>query len=213
VSENQPDKIRRRAAIKRMATAATAATALQATTLRSLGQSTNAVAARTLTDPDLIRPVVPWPKVLSKNELQTANALVDVIIPGDDQSASASAVGVAEFVDEWISAPYPIQEADKVQIRGGLSWLNAESRKRFDKDFAELSSQEKYQICDDICFVPTAKPEFQHAAQFFAKFRDLTASGFYTTKEGMKDLKYIGNIALLKFDGPPREVLEFLKLV
>ena len=215
MSENEPNKIGRREALKRMASVATAAATVPAATLTSFGQtpSTNAAPARTLTDPDLMKPALPWQKILTQDELRTAAALCDVIVPADDRSPSAGSVGVHDFIDEWISAPYPIQQADRVQIRGGLTWLNTESNKRFGKQFAEIASDEKKQICDDICFLPKAKPEFQAAALFFAKFRDLTASGFYTTNEGMKDLRYIGNIPLVKFDGPPKEVLEYLKLV
>jgi gluconate 2-dehydrogenase gamma chain len=215
MSENEPNKIGRREALKRMASVATAAATVPAATLPSFGQtpSTNAAPARTLTDPDLMKPALPWQKILTQDELRTAAALCDVIIPADDRSPSASSVGVHDFIDEWISAPYPIQQADRVQIRGGLTWLNTESNTRFAKRFADLAGDEKKQICDDICFLPKAKPEFQAAAMFFANFRDLTASGFYTTNEGMKDLRYIGNIPLVKFDGPPKEVLEYLKLI
>jgi len=90
--------------------------------------------------------------------------------------------------------------------------LNVESKSRFSKEFADLSEAEKHQICDDVCHAPKAKPEFEPAAQFFAKFRNLTAGGFYTTKEGMKDIQYIGNIPLQAFTGPPPEVLAHLKL-
>jgi hypothetical protein len=214
MSENEPNKIGRREALKRMASVATAAATVPAATLPGFGQtpSTNAAPARTLTDPDLIKPALPWQKILTQDELRTAAALCDAIIPADDRSPSASSVGVHDFIDEWVSAPYPIQQADRVQIRGGLTWLNTESTKRFGKQFADLADNEKKQICDDICFVPKARREFQAAALFFAKFRDLTASGFYTTNEGMKDLRYVGNIPLVKFDGPPKEVLEYLKL-
>ena len=76
-----------------------------------------------------------------------------------------------------------------------------------------MPDAEKMQICDDICFVPNAKDEFKAGAEFFARMRDLTATGFYTTKEGMKDLRYIGNVPLSAFTGPPKAVLEHLKLV
>ncbi|HYP15660.1 MAG TPA: hypothetical protein VEQ65_00505, partial [Opitutus sp.] len=57
-----------------------------------------------------------------------------------------------------------------------------------------------------------AKPEFKQPAAFFARFRDLTAGGFYTTPQGMKDLGYIGNVPLPSFDGPPPELLKKLGL-
>ena len=53
-----------------------------------------------------------------------------------------------------------------------------------------------------------AASAFQTAAKFFAKFRDLTAGGFYTTPVGWKDLGYVGNVSLEKFDGPPLAALK-----
>lgn len=167
---------------------------------------------RTPTDPDLINPVAPWERILTAGELVTVAALSDVIIPADDRSPSASQVGVPEYVNEYVSAPYPSQERDRILVRGGLVWINTEARKRFGRPFAELSTSEQHAICDDICYLPEAAPEFQGPARFFDKFRDLVATGFYTTDEGMRDIGYVGNVALPEFRGPPPEVLRYLNL-
>ncbi len=180
---------------------------------KSFADSTRS--ARTLTDADLLKSYQPgdlWPRTFTPEELRPVTALCDLIIPADARSPSASKAGVPDFLDEWVSAPYPTQQADRKQIREGLAWLNAESQQRFGKDFAELAKPQQTTIGDDICFVPKAQPRNKAAAEFFAKVRDLTASGFYTTKEGMKDLKYIGNVRLPSFKGPPPEVLAYLKL-
>jgi hypothetical protein len=95
----------------------------------------------------------------------------------------------------------------------GLAWLDTESQKRFSNDFVNLIARQRNAICDDICYGPNAKPEFASAAQFFGRYRDLTAGGYYSTPEGMKDIGYTGNVALEKFAGPPPEVLKKLGLV
>lgn len=166
----------------------------------------------TPTDPDLLHPKKDWPRKLSPGELATLALLVDTIIPADAKSPSASAVGVPAWINEYVSAPYDGQMRDLIRVRGGLAWLTVESEKRFGKAFTRLSAEERTQICDDICYLPKAKPEFQSAARFFDLVRDLTAVGFYTTDAGMRDLQYIGNMALPKFDGPPPEVLKHLGL-
>jgi hypothetical protein len=139
---------------------------------------------------------------------QTAAALCDLIIPADDVSPAASSVGVVDFIDEWISAPYPQQRGDRPVVLSGLLWIEAESQQRFAKAFPALSDAQKSAIADDICSAAKAKSEFADAAKFFAKFRDLTAGGFYTTPVGMKDIGYRGNVTLEKFDGPPIEALK-----
>lgn len=197
----------RREAIKWMLAATAAVSTLN---YSSYGASTTAPGIGT--DPNLLEPVVPWPRTLTPEQLRTVTALADMIIPQDDKSPSASAVGIPDFLDEWVSAPYPEQQTDRKQILEGLAWLNVESNARFQMEFAALTETEKQQICDDICHFPTAKREFKSAAEFFAKFRNLTAGGFYTTQEGMKDIQYIGNIPLEAFEGPPPQVLAHLKL-
>jgi hypothetical protein len=163
------------------------------------------------TDPDLQaewKAGGPWPLTLTGAARETAKALCDLIIPADDVSPSASSVGVVDFIDEWISAPYPQQRGDRPIVLNGLLWIEAESQKRFQKPFASLGDAQRAQIADDICSPAKAKPEFAEAAKFFSKFRDLTAGGFYTTPVGMKDIGYTGNVPLAKFEGPPLAALK-----
>ncbi len=167
----------------------------------------------TPTDPDLIHPTSgTWPRLLSDDEMATVAVLCDTIIPADARSPSASAVGVPAYINEYVSAPYDGQQRALVQVRGGLVWLDREAEARVGKRFAALSESERQQICDEICYIPKAKPEHQAAARFFDLIRDLTAAGFYTTSEGMKDLQYMGNVPLLEWKGAPPEVLRHLGL-
>ena len=165
-------------------------------------------------DPDILKIYKAdslWPLTLTKAQRATAAVLSDVIIPADDKSPAASAVGVVDFIDEWISSPYPDSVRDKPIILEGLAWIDAESQRRFKKDFAKLSDTQRAAICDDIS-AKEPKPEFAQGAAFFTKYRSLTAGGFFTTPIGMKDLGYVGNVALTSYDGPPPEVLKKLGL-
>ena len=165
-------------------------------------------------DPDLVAPVLRWEKVLTEDERAGLAALVDVIIPADDVSPSASAVGAHDFIDEWVSAPYDFARNDLIVIRSGLVWLDQEASRRFGtiKRFRDLGEAEKREICDDICYLPRARPEHRIAARFFDKVRDLTTTAFYTTEEGMADIGYVGNVALSAWGPPPPEVLRHLGL-
>jgi hypothetical protein len=168
------------------------------------------------TDPDLLKTYASgelWPLTFDARQSRAAAALCDVIIPADGTVPAASSLHVHEFIDEWISAPYPDQQKDRPVVIDGLAWIDAEAGRRFKKDFADLDAAQQTAICDDICFLPKAGKRFQTAARFFAKFRDLTAGGFYTTPEGMKDIGYTGNLPSQTFDGPPQEVLKQLGLV
>jgi hypothetical protein len=126
--------------------------------------------------------------------------------------AGRSGLGVPDFIDEWVSAPYEPQQNHRTMIVDGLVWLDEESQRRFGKDFHELEEAETHAICDDICYVPRARAEHREAARFFAVFRNLTAGGFYSTRVGMQDVGYVGNVPLPSFDGAPAEVLQRLGL-
>lgn len=154
----------------------------------------------TPSDPVLQVAKADWPMKLSLRELTTLSALCDMIIPADAKSPSASAVGAPGYINEWASRPGG--DASLVRVRGGLAWLDRESQARFGKRFHLATNAQRTAICDDICYLPKAKPEHQFAAQFFDTIRDQTATAFYTTPQGWKDLGYIGNVAIPKFEGP-----------
>jgi hypothetical protein len=167
------------------------------------------------TDPHLLavyRPGELWPLTLTAPQRRLAGILADTIIPADDHSPSASAVGVVEFIDEWVSAPYPASQRDRPIVLGGFTWLDAEATQRFGREFSELNASDQHRICDDICDESRALPARRDAARFFALYRDLTAGGFYSTPVGRKDLGYIGNVPLASFDGPPSALLKKLNL-
>jgi hypothetical protein len=154
-----------------------------------------------------------WPLTLSQAQRSLAAVLSDLIIPADEHSAAASTVGVVDFIDEWVSAPYPAMQRDRPLVLQGFNWMDAEAQRRFGKAFVALDPTQHRQICDDICDASRAAPERSDAARFFARYRDLTAGAFYSTAAGRKDLNYIGNVPLPRFDGPPPELLQKLKLL
>jgi hypothetical protein len=167
-------------------------------------------------DPNLVanyRPGELWPLTFTAAQRRLAGILADIIIPADDHSPSASAVGVVEFIDEWLSAPYPAHQRDRDIVLGGFAWLDAEAARRAAKGFADLDTSLQHRICDDICDEARAASALGAAARFFALYRDLTAGGFYSTPAGRKDLNFIGNVPLTRFDGPPTALLEALNLL
>ncbi|MEZ0470174.1 gluconate 2-dehydrogenase subunit 3 family protein [Luteimonas salinilitoris] len=165
------------------------------------------------TDPDLLKVYGPgsiWPLTLSAPQRRIATALCDLIVPADVDGPGAVAVGVVGFINEWVSAPYPQQAADRKLILAGFDWLDAQAEQRFSRSFGESSVSQRRAICDDICYLPKARGEFKQAAEFFARYRDLTIGGFCTSPQGRQYLGYVGNVPLASFDGPPPEVLKLV---
>lgn len=167
------------------------------------------------TDPNLLATYQPgelWPLTLTAAQRHLAQVLCDLIIPADEHSPSASAVGVVDFIDEWVSAPYPACQRDRPVVLEGFAWLDSEAARRTGREFATLSVPEQLTICDGVCDASRATPERRAAASFFARYRDLTAGGFYSTPVGRKDLGYVGNVPQPRFDGPPAALLKKLNL-
>jgi len=142
------------------------------------------------TDPKLVNPEkAPWPRLLSDEELQAAAVLADFVLPASGAAPAATALGVPDFIDEWVSAPYPDQLKDRPLIRDGLKALARRTAK------ADASAR------------TAALAELAGSgSEFFRRFRALTIGAYYTTEEGFKDIGYIGNIAREADEGPSAEV-------
>jgi len=166
-------------------------------------------------DPNLLNPTTPWPRTLKTDQLNMVAHLCDIICPEDAGGPSATAVGVPEVIDEWVSAPYRDQQSDRILILNGLQWLDDEASRRFGADFLASSEAEQFMIIDDIAFEQQLEiAEFEHAAIFFAKLRTLVLGGYFTSPEGMKDIGYEGNVPILgDYPGPSEEAFAHLNEV
>lgn len=142
-------------------------------------------------------------KFFDDHEMATIAVLADIIIPKDETSGSATEAGVPAFI-EFIVKDRP---AHQLPMRGGLKWLDVQSLKRYNKRFIESSSQDQLALVDEIAFPERAKPEMKQGVAFFNRMRDLTATGFFTSEMGIKDLGYAGNKPN-RWDGVPQEVLD-----
>ena len=141
-------------------------------------------------DPDLTKAYQPgelWPLTFSESQRSLVIVLSDIIIPADDTSPSASALGVPDFVDEWISSPYEEQKGDRLLILKGLDWLEEEAQRRGADHFVSLSEGAQLTICQDIA-IEAKKNRREFPGSFFYTLRNLVAGGYYTTPEGMKDI-------------------------
>ena len=138
-----------------------------------------------------------------KHEMATITILADIIIPRDAKSGSASDAKVPAFI-EFIVKDLP---NNKLPMRGGLKWLDLECYKRYEKAFIDATPQQRIAIVDDIAYPQKAKPEMKTGVSFFSRMRNLTASGFYTTEMGIKDIGYVGNTPN-QWNGVPLDVLK-----
>ncbi len=148
------------------------------------------------------------PKFFTAHEYDTVRVLSDLIIPADERSGAATAAGVPEFMD-FIMIDMPTRQ---VAMRGGLAWLDLDCQRRFDRTFTGASAAQRTEVLDALATYGELKAGLTHGQAFFRAFRDLTASGFWTSKMGMTDLGYMGNAVVGKWDGCPPEQLKKLGL-
>lgn len=138
-----------------------------------------------------------------EHEMATIAVLADIIIPKDDVSGSATDAKVPAFI-EFIVKDMPRHQTP---MRGGLRWLDVQCLKRYNKSFADCASAQQIEMVEEIAFPEKAKPEMLPGVSFFNLMRDLTATGFFTSEIGIKDLGYAGNKPN-QWDGVPQEVLD-----
>jgi gluconate 2-dehydrogenase gamma chain len=141
------------------------------------------------------------------DEMATITILGNIIIPKDDISGSASDAGVPAFI-EFIVKDMPDHQ---IPMRGGLRWLDMQCLKRYDKGFKDCTSTQQMELVDAIAWPEKAKPEMAQGVAFFNLMRNLTASGFFTSEIGVKDIGYMGNVPN-QWNGVPADVLQHYDL-
>ncbi|MBK6781031.1 MAG: gluconate 2-dehydrogenase subunit 3 family protein [Gemmatimonadetes bacterium] len=146
------------------------------------------------------------PVFFTDHEYATVRMLAELVIPRDGRSGGALDAGVPEFMDFILDENKGMQ----TWMRGGLAWLDTEARERFGRAFGELADAQRRAILDDIAWPRRARPEHSQGVAFFNRFRDLTASGFFSSEIGVRDLRYQGNEFVMEWQGCPPEALRKL---
>jgi len=142
-------------------------------------------------------------KFFTSHEMETITVLADIIIPKDEKSGSASDAKVPDFI-EFIVKDIPEHQ---VPMRGGLRWLDLQCMNRYNDAFAKCTSPQQIELVTEIAYPLKAKPEMRQGVTFFNRMRDLTASGFFTSKIGIQDIGYAGNVPN-RWTGVPEDVLK-----
>lgn len=165
------------------------------------------------TDPDLIHPSVPWPNTLTDTQRHLLALLADHLLPEEGGSPAASAVGVVDVVDEWVSAPYPEQARHRQLMLAGLEWMDAEAQARWRQPFSAIDGRQQLQIIDGIAWPERAVPEaLAMPVLFFSLLRQLVVGAYYTSPEGVAELGYVGNVPIAgDYPGPTPEAMKHLR--
>jgi len=141
------------------------------------------------------------PKYLTPKQYETLTWLCDAIIPKDEKSDGALEAGAPEFIDLLTSE----NENFQLALGGGLMWLDTHCIDQYGKVFMACAPEQRKEILDLIAFRENAKkdPVLSHGVAFFAFVRKMTCDGYYSSKIGIADLQYIGNVTRSEWPGCP----------
>ena len=141
------------------------------------------------------------PKYFAAKQYESLTSLCDTIIPRDEKSGGAVEAGAPEFIDLLTSENPEFQLA----LGGGLMWLDNYCVDHYGKTYQESTPEQRKEVIDLMAYRRNAKanPELHQGVAFFAFLRNLTCDGFYTSKIGIEDLQYVGNVTRSEWPGCP----------
>lgn len=145
--------------------------------------------------------------ILNAHEFETIRVLADAIIPRDEHSGSASDAGVPMFID------FLLEDVPSMQtpVTEGLAWLDKRCSTEFGNTFVQCGSAEQTSLLDRIAYPNNIQDkDLKKGAEFFSLVRNLTASGFFSSKMGMEDLQYMGNAVRPEWTGCPEEAMNHI---
>jgi len=147
------------------------------------------------------------PKQFVDDEYRFVTILVDYVIPRDARSGSATQAGVPQFMD-FVLTEYP---GNRTWMKDGLAWTNAECRRRFQQGFLSCTEAQHRELLDAIAYPKRARAQDRPGVEFFNRLRNLTSSGFWSSRMGIADLGYVGNRPVAEWVGTPQNVLTWLQ--
>jgi gluconate 2-dehydrogenase gamma chain len=141
------------------------------------------------------------PKFFNAHQYETLKTLCDTIIPKDEKSGGAVQAGAPEFIDLLTSE----NEEFQLALGGGLMWLDSHCVDQYGKLYLDCATELQKEMLDLIAFRKNAKKDasLSQGVAFFSFLRDMTCDGFYTSKIGIEDLQYIGNVPRSEWPGCP----------
>jgi len=162
------------------------------------------------TDPNLlIPPDAPWPLTMTASQRELVSVIADILFPRDGEYPSASQVGVTDLLDEWVSAPYPSYQSDRVEILSALVWLDEEAGRRYERNFVQSSPTQQLAIIDDIAYEEAeSHPRYAYIARVFSAIRTLVTIAYFASPEGTQEIGYQGNVPIAgDYPGPSPEAM------
>ncbi len=117
----------------------------------------------------------------TNEEYAMVDELTEIVIPADEKSGGAKAAGVAAYIDQRLAEAF--DGSERVEWRKQLSLIDHKSSKMHSKTFLRSDHSQQIAVVESIEKEP-----------FFAKLKEATVRGYYTSRIGIHDeMDYKGN--------------------
>jgi gluconate 2-dehydrogenase gamma chain len=143
-------------------------------------------------------------KAFNDHEYRTIQRLAELIVPADEVSPSALEAGAPEFIDLLSSNNRELAAI----YTGGIAWLDRAMQRRYGSVFIAARPEQQTEMLDLIAYRKNDSPELGPGIRFFDWARRMVVDAFYTSRVGIKDVGYMGNKAVSKFE-VPQEALDY----
>lgn len=137
-------------------------------------------------------------KFFNAHEMATMKRLSELVIPADEGGPSAADVGAHEFIDLICSKAGEIANA----YTGGLLWLDGAMMAKYGKKFVNAAPAQQTEMLDLIAYKKNDSPTLGPGIEFFTLARRMIVDGYFTTRQGHKDVGFVGNKGATKWDVP-----------
>ena len=140
----------------------------------------------------------------SKKEMKSITQLCNLILP-PNEFGSIEDAEVPELI-EFMAKDIPGYE---IPIKDGLLMLDKISKQKNSMVFIDCNEIEQKKILDQMAFPDPdmSSSEQKEEVKWFSLMRNLTMTGYYTSKVGIEELGYVGNTPNV-WDGVPQDVLD-----
>ncbi len=154
----------------------------------------------------------PWPKILSEQHKRQLEKFADLILPATESAPAPSVIGIADFFDDWTSAPYPWMTDTRKTVHQGFIWMDKQADLMFGKNWLELSEAQASEVLILMRDASRDEGPLSRPAWMYKNLRELIIGAYYTTEEGEQDLGHIHAQPITgDYPGPTGEALNHIR--
>jgi hypothetical protein len=133
-------------------------------------------------------------KFLTPDEFAIVDEFTEILIPADEKSGGARAAKVTEYLDQELAEAFEDDERQKA--RAGIALINAVSMKLNGVSFLAAKPKQRVSVVSEMAG-KESEPKTPEET-FFHELKAATVRAYYTSKIGIEDMDYRGNVVQMR---------------